>query len=134
VPFGTGTVWTNKGKAMAADRIRTTPATYTNPPKWLAIGTGATGAGRTAAVADTALTTEVETRAAGTESVVTTTVTGDTYQTQGTIAITATRALDEAGTFDQLAAGGNMGLSATYAVINLVNGDSIQLTAKTQFT
>jgi ribosomal protein S25 len=68
-------------------------------------------AARTAVVGDTALSTEVETRAVGTESTVTTTVTGDTYQTQGTVAITATRALDEAGTFDQLAVGGNMGLS-----------------------
>jgi hypothetical protein len=126
--FGTATVLTNKGKAMYADRVRTTPATYTNPPKWLAIGTGATAAARTAAATDTALSTEVETRVAGAESVVTKTVTGDTYQVQGTINITAARAVDEAGQFDQLAVGGNMFVSATFAAINLGAGDSLQLT------
>lgn len=128
--FGVATVLTNKGKAMYADRIRTTPATYTNPPKYLAIGTGATGAARTAAAADTALSTEVETRVAGTESIVTTTVTGDTYQVQGTLAITANRAIDEVGQFDQLAVGGNMFISATVNAINLGAGDSLQLTNK----
>ena len=129
MPFGTATVITNKGKAMYADRIRATPATYTNPPKYLGIGVGATGAGRTAAAGDTALSTEVETRAAGTESVVTTNVTGDTYQSQGTISITATRAIDEAGQFDASTVG-NMFMSATFAVIDLNNGDSLQLTSK----
>ena len=36
--FGTATVVTNKGKAMFADRVRTTPATYTNAPKFCAMG------------------------------------------------------------------------------------------------
>ena len=119
---------------MFADRVGTTPATYTTPPKWIAVGVGATGAARTAAVGDTALSTEVETRAVGTESRVTTTVTGDTYQSQGTIAMTNTRAIDESGLFDQLAAGGNMGTSATLNVISLLNGDSLQLTWKVQVT
>jgi hypothetical protein len=128
--FGVATVLTNKGAALFADRARTSPGTYTTAPKWIAVGTGATGAARTAVVGDTALTTEVETRAVGTESTVTTTVTGDTYQSQGTVSITGTRALDESGLFDQLAAGGNMATSATYNVINLLSGDSIQLTWK----
>lgn len=132
--FGVATVITNKGKAMFADRIRLTPATYTTPPKWIAVGTGATGATRTAVAADTALTTEVETRAVGTESVVTTSVTGDTYQSAGTISVTGTRAFDEGGLFDQLATGGNMFLSATYNVINLNSGDSFAITAKAQLT
>lgn len=129
--FGVATVLTNKGKAMIADRLRGTPATYTTPPKWIGIGTGATAAARTAVAADTALSTEVETRAVGTESTVTTTVTGDTYQTQGTVSITANRAIDEIGTFDALTVG-NMAVSATVNVINLANGDSLQVTAKTQ--
>ncbi len=134
IPFAAATVITNRGKAIIADRIRTTPATYTTAPKWIAMGTGATAAARTAAVGDTALSTEVETRAVGTESVVTTTVTGDTHQTVGTITATAARAVDEAATFDQLATGGNIFMSATHAVINLVSGDSLQYTAKTQLT
>ena len=132
--FAVATVLTNKGKAGFAEQVRTTPATYTTPPKWIAVGTGATGAARTAVAADTALTTEVETRAVGAESMVTTTQTGDTYQSLGTVSITDTRAIDESGLFDQLAAGGNMYTSATLNVINLLNGDSLQLTWKVQIT
>jgi hypothetical protein len=131
--FGVATVLTNKGKALFADRARTTPGTYTTCPKWIGVGTGATGAGRTAAASDTALSTEVETRAAGTESTVTTSQTGDTYQTVGTISITDTRAIDESGCFDALT-NGNLITSATLNVINLLNGDSLQLTWKVQIT
>lgn len=131
--FGVATVLTNKGKALFADRARTTPGTYTTSPKWIGIGTGATGAARTAVAADTALTTEVETRAVGTESTVTTTQTGDTYQTLGTVSITGTRAVDESGMFDALTTG-NMITSATLSIINLLSGDSLQLTWKVQIT
>lgn len=131
--FAVATVLTNKGKALFADRARTTPGTYTTSPKWIGIGTGATGAARTAVAADTALTTEVETRAVGTESTVTTSQTGDTYQTQGTVSITGTRAVDESGMFDAITTG-NMITSATLSIINLLNGDSLQLTWKVQIT
>lgn len=131
MPFGTATVLTNSGKRTSADRQQTTPTR--NPLKYIAIGTGATGAGRTAAAADTALSTEVETRAAGTESIVTTTATSDTYQVVGTITATSSRAVDEAATFDASSTG-NIGVSATFPVVNLSNGDSIQLTVKTQYT
>lgn len=133
MPFGTATVVTTVGKAAIADRIRTTPATYTNAPKHVGMGVGATGATRTAVVGDTALSTEVESRTSGTESVQTTTTTGDTYQVVGTVTATATRAVDEAGLFDA-ASSGNLFLSATFAVINLASGDSIQFTFKTQLT
>lgn len=131
--FGVATVLTNKGKALFADRARTTPGTYTTSPKWIGIGTGATGAARTALAADTVLSTEVETRAVGTESTVTTTQTGDTYQTQGTVSITGTRAVDESGMFDALTTG-NMITSATLSIISLLSGDSLQLTWKVQIT
>lgn len=133
MPFGTATVVTNKGKAMLADRVGTTPGTYTTAPKFCAMGVGATGAARTAAAADTALSSEVETRTSGTESRVTTTQTGDTYQVLGTISASATRAVDEAGLFDA-SSGGNMFTSATFPVINLASGDSIQYTHKVQLT
>ncbi len=133
--FGVATVVTNKGKAMFADRLRATPGTYTASPHWMGMGTGATGAARTAVAADTALTTEVETRAVGTESVVTTTQTNDTYQLVGTqTAAGANRAVDEFGAFDASSAG-NMFVSATLNVINLVSpNDSIQWTLKVQQT
>lgn len=133
MPFGAGTVITTVGKAMFADRVRTTPATYSNAPKYVAMGVGATGADRTAVVGDTALSTEVETRTSGTESIVTTTTTGDTYQVVGTVTASASRAVDEAGLFDASSTG-NLFLSATFAVVNLSNGDSIQFTFKAQLT
>jgi hypothetical protein len=129
--FGTATVVTTSGKVTAANRLQTIPTR--NPPKFIGIGTGATGAARTAVVGDTALTTEVETRATGTESIVTVTAANDAYQTQGTITASAGRAVDEAGTFDASTAG-NIDISATFAVINLSNGDSLQLTFKHQMT
>jgi hypothetical protein len=131
--FGTATVVTNKGKAMLADRVRTSPGTYTTSPKFCAMGVGATGAARTAVAADTALSTEVESRTSGTESVVTTSQTGDTYQVVGTITATSGRSVDEAGLFDASSTG-NMFTSATFSVISLNNGDSIAFTWKTQLT
>lgn len=133
MPFGVATVVTNKGKAMFADRMRTTPGTYTNPMKFMAMGVGATGAGRTAAVGDTALTTEVETRTTGTESTPTTSVAGDTYQVLGIITATSARNVDEFGLFDA-SSSGNMGFSATLTIIALNSGDAIQFTAKTQLS
>lgn len=131
--FGTATVVTNLGKAMLADRLRTSPGTYTTSPKFVAMGVGATGAGRTAAVGDTALSTEVETRTTGTESVVTTSVTGDTYQVAGTVTATGSRSVDEAGLFDA-SSSGHMGFSATFTVVSLSSGDAIAFTDKIQLT
>lgn len=132
--FGTATVVTNKGKAILADRVRTTPGTYTGAPKYVGIGVGATAAARTAVVADTALSSEVETpRTAGTESTVTTGVTGDTYQVVSTITATAVRAVDESGLFDATTAG-NMFTSATFPVVNLQASDSVQFTWKVQLS
>jgi hypothetical protein len=131
--FGTATVVTNKGKGMFADRLHTSPGTYTASPKFAAMGVGATTAARTAVAADTALSTETETMVSGTESTVTTTQTGDTYQVTATITATANRAVDEVGLFDASTTG-NMFTSATFPVINLLsaNPDSIAFTWKAQ--
>ncbi len=132
MPFGTATVVTNVGKGIAAKRqLGATPTQA--EPNFVGIGVGATGAARTAAAADTALSTPVETRTAGTGSTVTTTQTNDTYQTVGTVTATAARSVDEAGTFDA-STSGNMDVSATFAVVSLASGDSLQLTVKKQFT
>ena len=127
MPFGAGSVVTTIGKAIYSDRVRTTPATYTNAPKYVAMGVGATGANRTAAVGDTALSSEVESRTSGTESIQTTTTTGDTYRVVGTVTASATRNVDEAGLLDAAAAG-NLFVSATFTVVPLSSGDSIQFT------
>lgn len=126
--MATATVVTTSGKVTAANRLG--PATRTEP-KFIGMGTG--GGARTAAAADTALTTEVETRATGTSSIVTVTNANDTYQTQGTITATAGRTVNEAATFDASSAG-NIDISATFPDIGLLSGDSLQLTFKHQMT
>lgn len=129
--FGTATVVTTIGKAIAAKRhIGATPAQL--EPLYVGIGVGATGAARTAVVGDVALSTAVESRVAGTSSNVTVTTANDTYQVVGTVTATASRAVDEAGTFDASAAG-QMDISATFPVVNLLSGDSLQLTFKKTF-
>jgi hypothetical protein len=103
MPFGVATVVTNGGKRTIADRLQSVPTR--NPFKWIAMGVGATAATRTAVAADTALSTEVETRTSGSESTVTTAQTGDTYQVVGTVTATATRVVDESGLFGRIVGG-----------------------------
>lgn len=129
--FGTATVLTNYGKGLSATQVAGTTST---PPKYVAGGTGATGAARTAAAGDTALSAELtEGRTSGTVTTVTTTQTNDTFQTVGTITATGSRAVDEAGLFTVVTSG-TLVVSATFPVVNLLNGDSIQITGKIQYT
>jgi hypothetical protein len=129
MPFGTATVITHGGFAIIADRIKNTPTVAS--PRWAAIGTGATGAARTALATDTALSTEVETRGEGSESQQTTTETGDTYRVVGVVTATAPRDVDEAALFNALTSG-SMFLSATFPVVVLATNDSLQLTCNCQ--
>lgn len=133
MPFGAATVLTNTQRAMVADRFKSTQTTYSSAPKFIAIGTGATSAARTAAATDTALSTEVETRTSGTESTVTTTLTGDTWQVTGSVTMTGARAVDEIGLFDA-SSSGNMAVSVTQLVDNFNSGDSFTITIKIQWT
>jgi hypothetical protein len=131
VPFGTATVITHGGFGIIADRIKNVPTVAS--PRWVAIGTGATSAARTAAATDTTLSTEVETRGEGSESQQTTTETGDTYRVVGVVTATAPRDVDEAGLFNALTVG-TMFLSATFPVVELDTNDSLQVTCNTQIT
>jgi hypothetical protein len=133
MPFGVATVLTNVGKGITAKRmIGASPSQ--NEPKYVALGVGATGAARTAVAGDTALSSELaEGRTAGTSSTVTTTQTDDTYQVVGSVTAGGSRAVDEGGLFDASSVG-NMFLSATFNVVNLSTGDSLQVTAKVQYT
>lgn len=116
---------TDSGKSIISNRM----LAGGTEPKYVATGTGATAE----AASQTALVTEVETRATGTSSRVTTTVTNDTYQVVGTINITATRALTETGLFDA-ATVGNMLCRGVHSVINLANLDTISYTWKVSFS
>lgn len=134
--FGTATVLTNYGKGLSATQVAGTTST---PPKYIAIGTGATTAARTAVAADTALSTEytagTPNRATGTVTTQTTTQTNDTFQTVGTIQANGSIAVDEAGLFTVVTAStGTLCVSATFPVVNLLSGDSIQVTGKIQYT
>lgn len=119
------TVLLNGGKAITTNRLKGSGT----EPNYVAVGTGA----GTAAATDTTLFTEVETRVAGTSTQQTTTTTSDTYQVVGTVSITATRALTNAGLFDA-SSSGNMLMKGDFSTINLVNGDAITLTAKVVFS
>jgi hypothetical protein len=132
MPFATATIVTNSGRAISARRhLGATPAQA--EPAFIGIGVGAVAADRTADATDTALSPPVETpRVAGASSVVTGTVANDTYQTVATITATAVRTVNEAGTFDAAAAG-NMDISATFGVVTLQVGDSLQLTFRKRF-
>lgn len=131
MPFGTNSCLTSAGKAIITNLVSGIGGTV---PKWLAVGVGATGAARTAAVGDTALSSQTGSRV-GTNSPTrtTTSVTNDTVSVVQTFAATSSLAIDEAGLFDA-STSGNMFISATFPVVNLLDGDSIQVTATVQFT
>lgn len=119
-------VLTNAGRAIIANRIKGSGT----EPAYVAWGTGA----GTAAASDTTLFTEsAEARVAGTSSIVTTTVTNDTYQVVGTITASATRAITNAGLLDA-STSGNLFVKGDFSTVNLATGDAIQFTIKYQTT
>jgi len=79
---------------------------------------------------DTGLGTKVETgRATGTQGEG---ASANIYQSVGTIAYTATRAIVEHGIFTA-SSGGTLGDRSVFSAINVVNGDSIQFTYELTF-
>lgn len=119
----------NAGRAIITNLVSGLGGTV---PKFIAIGTGGTAESAT----QTALVTEVETRATGTVTRTTTSVTNDTVQVVGTITPGTARAVTEAGLFDVVTtSSGNMLMRSLFSVINLNGtGDSLQITATLQFT
>jgi hypothetical protein len=118
---------TNAGFAGIASRINGSggEAAFT----YIAVGTGTTAAN----VADTALQTETAasglSRANSTVSRATTTVTNDTAQDVTTFTVTGTVAVTESGVLNA-ASGGTLLCRQVFAAINVVNGDSLQITWK----
>ncbi len=118
---------TNAGFALVAGRINGSgsPAAAT----YIAVGTGATAANAT----DTTLQTETATsglsRASATVSLVTTTVTNDTAQLVVTFSVSGTVAVTESGVFNA-ASSGTLLCRQVFSAINVVNGDSLQITWK----
>lgn len=136
IPFVTG-FWTSErqvenlvvdaGKAGVASRINGAggEAAFT----YIAVGTGTIAP----AAGDTALGTEIIdsglARANSTASRVTTDVTNDTAQDQHTFSVTGTKAVTESGVFNAASAG-TLLCRQTFSAVNVVNGDSLQVTWK----
>ena len=105
-------------------------------PHFVGWGTGA-GAG---AAGSTDLSTPAsEARVAGTSSQVTTSVTNDTHQVVGTITASGAKTITNVGIFDAAGTGSPPSGGVLYAIFDglsqaLASGDSIQFTAKIQFT
>jgi hypothetical protein len=126
---------TSAGKAGIASRINGSgaAAAFTS----IGMGTGTTAAN----IADTALETgkladgtadsgvHVLATASVTASRVTTTVTNDTAQLVGTVSITATIAITESGVFNA-DTNGTLLCRQVFSAINVVSGDSLQITWK----
>lgn len=96
---------------------------------YIAIGTGTNAAAAT----DTALQTEISTnggeRAAGTGTRTTTTVANDTMQLVVTFTFTGSFAVTESGVFNDASAG-TMLARQVFSAINVISGDSLQITWK----
>jgi hypothetical protein len=115
------------GKAGVASRINGSggEAAFT----YIAVGTGTNAA----AAGDTTLQTELAasglSRASATASRVTTTVTNDTAQLVVTYTVTGTAAVTESGVLNA-ASTGTLLARQVFSAINVVNGDSLQITWK----
>lgn len=122
------TVFANAGKAALTLFLKNSSAA-----KYIAWGTG----GGTAAVTDTLLFTEAyETRATGTQSQQTTSVTNDTYQVQGTLTCTGSgKTITNAGLFDVVTHDtATLWIKGDFTGIALNVNDQIQFTFTLQFT
>lgn len=116
---------TNAGMAAVAALIN--GATATDPFDYIAIGTGTTAfnASQTALVTES--TNNGAERDQGTASRVTTDVTNDTARVVLTFNFTGSFAITESGLFNDPSAG-TMLCRQTFTAINVVSGDSLQVT------
>jgi len=123
------------GKAIISGRMF--GATPTQPePRYLGWGTGA--AAGSASSTDVS-TPASEARVAGTSSQFTTTVTNDTHQVVGTLTANANKTITNVGIFDAAGSGSPPSGGVLYAIFDglsqaLNSGDSIQFTARVQYT
>ena len=123
------------GKAVISGRmLGATPAQA--EPHFMGWGTGA-GAG--AASSTDVSTPGTEARATGTSSQFTTSVTNDTHSIVGTLTANANKTITNLGIFDAAGTGSPPSGGVLYAIFDglsqaLNSGDSIQFTARIQFT
>lgn len=116
---------TNAGKAGVASRINGagSEAAFT----YIAIGTGTTAAAATDTTLETEITTGGGARASATASRTTTDVTNDTATLVHTFSLTSTFAITEAGALNAASSGVLLNRQV-FSAVNVVNGDSLQVT------
>ena len=125
----------NVGKAILSGRMIGATPTQAEP-HFIGWGTGA-GAG---SAASTDLSTPAsEARANGTSTQFTTAVTNDTHQIVGTLTASGAKTITNVGVFDAVGTGSPPTGGVLYAIFDglsqaLNSGDSIQFTARVQFT
>ncbi len=120
---------TNAGKAGVASRINGagSEAAFT----YIAVGTGTTAAAAGNTTLETETTDSGLARANATASRVTTSQTNDTAQLQYTFSVTGTKAITESGVLNASSSGVLL-CRQVFSAINVVNGDSLQITWKVQ--
>jgi len=120
---------TTAGVAGIAARINGSgsPAAYT----YIALGTGSTAAADANTQLENEITTSGGARASASVSVVTTDTAGDTAQLQNTFSFTTggTFAITESGVLNAASAG-TLLARQVFSAINVVSGDSLQVTYK----
>lgn len=115
------------GKALIAGRINGsgTPAAA----DYIAVGTGTTAFAAGNTTLETELAASGLSRVQGTVSLVTTTTTNDTAQVTTTFTVTGTQAVTESGVLNA-SSNGTLLCRQTFSAINVVNGDTLQITWK----
>jgi hypothetical protein len=96
---------------------------------YIGVGTGTTAATYTNTTLVTEITDSGLARAASTGTLTTTTVANDTAQFVKQFSVTATQAVTESAVFNA-ASSGTMLCRQTFSAINVVNGDTLQITWK----
>lgn len=118
---------TNAGKAAVAGLIIATG--FTDAFDYIEVGTGTTAAAAGDTALETAITDSGLARVLATLSRVTTDVTNDTAQLTTTFSVTGTKAVTESGIFSA-SSSGTLLARQVFSAINVVNGDSLQITWK----
>lgn len=114
----------NGGKQAVAQLLRDAAG---SPFSHIGVGTGTTAAAATDTGLETAITDSGLARAAATTSEVTTDVTGDTARFLKLFSVTGTKAVTESVVFNN-PSGGTPLCRQVFSAINVVNGDSLQIT------
>ena len=119
---------TNAGHAAANGRI-SNQGSY-SPFVNLAIGIGSQGTPTTATALASEITTNGGARGAATPTQTTVTVTNDTTQLVKVWNFTGSFAVTEEGILDNASSGGTMLAYQSFAAVNVISGDTIQITHK----